>query len=431
VQILEHTFSVDGLSLFFKLLFITLSALAIGASGQLREIAPARRSEYTALVLAATLAMCVASAASDLFLAFLAIQATNILTYFIAGYGKRSEGSIESAVKFMVMSAVAAGLFLYGLAMLFAVTHTLNIQGMHLALVAKPLAIESLGVILILLLLPLAFQVAAFPAHFWAPDVLEGAPTPASAFLSVGPRVAGLAVMIRVMVAVFAQQGASQGQWQVLGSVDWTSMLAFLSGATMLIGTLVAFRQKATKRMIGYLVMADSGFLLLGLLVLDQVGLAALLFSLIVELFALFGIYYVLAFIHDEIDSDQISALRGMLGRAVPECICLVIFLLCFVGLPPFPGFVGSFALIGAAVRHGWTALAVVAVISRAISFAAVGRLIYGLIGDLRVSIHQPVGHSRSRTLFLAALVAPLAVIGVLANVVLEWAGRSLGFILW
>ena len=123
----------------------------------------------------------------------------------------------------------------------------------------------------------------------------------------------------------------------------------------------------------------------MGLLVLDQVGVAALLYNLVVDLFALMGTFYVLAFFFDELKSDQLDALRGMLGRAVPECICLVLFLLCLIGLPPLPGFIGKFALIGAVVRHQWPVLATIAILSMTLSTVAVARLAYHLIGDFAV----------------------------------------------
>lgn len=430
-QIFNHTFMVDGLALFFKVLFIALAFLAVLAASQTQEVSSEKRAEYFTLVLASTLGMSVAAAASNILLAFLALQFVNLLTYFVAGYGKRSAVSIEGAIKYMVLSAVSAGLFLYGIAILFGHAHTLNLYEMHHALVATPLERPVHLVVFLLLTLALAFQTAAFPMYFWAPDVIEGAPTPASGFLSLGTRAAGIAVAIRLFIVVFAQPALSLGQWKILGEVKWTEILALISGLTMLVGALLALRQQAAKRMVGYLLVSQTGFLLLGILVLDQVGVAAILYNLVVELFSLIGIFFVLSFFFDEVRSDRLSDLKGVMGRAVPESICLVLFLLALVGVPPTPGFMGKFTLIGAAVRHQWWFLAGVAIFSSAICTVAVARLTYGLAGDLRQTYLQPFRPSFRRHAFLAGLVVPMLLISLMAEHVLNWAGRSLAFILW
>lgn len=431
--IFSSTLSVDGLSLFFKLFFLVLAGFSIAISSLTREIAPERRAEYCVLILASTLAMCLAASAADLLLAFLALQALNTLSYFLIGYGKRSLFSIEAAVKYMGFSAVSGAFLLYGLAILFSQTHTLNIYEMHRALMAAPLTQEISLVVLILIFLSISAQIAAFPMYFWAPDVLEGMPTPASAFLSAGARATGFAVALRFLLVVFSQPALELGRWQVLGSLDWPKILALLSGFSMVLGALLAFRQKGAKRMVGCLVIAESGYLLIGLLVQDQVGVAALLYNLVIELFALVGIFYVLSFFYDELRSDRLEDLKGMLGRAVPESICLVLFLLCLVGIPPLPGFIGKFALIGAAVRHHWPILAVLAIGSMALSTVAVSRLAFHLIGDFKglTLSTRTVQPNSQRKAFLAIVLVPMLLAGIFANWVLDWAGRSLGFILW
>lgn len=430
-QAFNQALAIDGFSLFFKLFFIVLAFLAVLNSWHTAEIVRDKAAEYSALIVASSLAMCLAASAADMLLAFLSLQFMNVLAYFLAGYGKKSMRSVEAAVKYMIFSVVSAGLLLYGLAILFAHTQTLNIYQMHRALLANGLSQESMLVAFVLIFLSFGFQMASFPMYFWAPDVLEGAPTPASGFLSVGTRAAGIAVAVRFFVVVFAQPALAQGQWQVLGSVDWTRIVGFASGASMLVGSLLALRQTGAKRLVGSLLIASTGFLLMGILVLDQIGLAAILYNLLVELFAVVGVYYVLSYLFDQLQSDQLPKLNGMMGKSVVECICLVLFLLCLVGVPPLPGFIGKFTLIGAAVRHHWWSLATIAVFAMGVSTIAVARLAYGLIGDVRTTIEAPFVTSGTRTRFLAAVLAPLLLLGIFAEPVLDWVGKSLGFILW
>jgi NADH-quinone oxidoreductase subunit N len=429
-QVFGGVLSVDGFSLFFKLIFITLAALTISSVSQTKEINPERRTEYCALVLAAALAMCLVASAADLILAFLSLVFLNIVSYFLAAYGKKSILSTEAAVKYLAFGAVSSAMMLYALAILFASTHSLNIYEMHRALMTTPLPPHVMLVVFMLLFLSLCFQLGAFPMYLLVPDVLEGSPTPISAFLSIGSRAAGFALSTRFLIVVFTQPGLTRGHWKVLGDLDWTQIVELVSALTMAIGALLAFKQNSAKRLVGYLVVAETGFLLTGLLVLDEVGIAALLYNLVIELFALMGTFYVLSFFYDQLQTDRLEDLKGMLKKAVVECICLVLFLLCLVGSPPTPGFIGKFTLIGAAIRHGRIPLAMVGVVAMVISTIAVARLAYHLIGDFQEPI-QPVSIPFARKAFLTAMIVPMAMVGVFADFVFNWAGQSLGFIFW
>lgn len=421
---------LDGFALFFKLIFISLAALTVSSVAHTEEVDRGRKTEFVALVLASALAMCLVASAADLILAYVSLLFLNIVSYFLAAFGRRSILSTEAGVKYLALGSVASALFLYSLAILFAYTHSLNIYQIHKALLSNSLPPHVMLVVFVFILLSLGFQIGAFPMYVVTPDIMEGAPTPAASFLSVGARAAGFAIAIRFLIVVFTQPGLSEGHWQVLGSIDWTRILSLVSGLTMIFGSLLALKQGSAKRLVGYLVVTETGFLLLGLLVLDQVGIAALLYNLVIQLIALTGIFYVLSFVFDEIHSDRISDLRGMLRRAVFECVCLVAFLFCLVGSPPLPGFVGKFTLLGAVIGSGRYALAVVGILAMVISTIAVTRLSYQLAGDFRKAV-VPFQSKLSRKVYLTVLVIPMALVGLFAGVVLKGAGESLGFIFW
>jgi NADH-quinone oxidoreductase subunit N len=423
-QIFYGAVSIDGLSLFFKLVFILLAILTILSVSQSKEVPARHRSEFITLVLGCTFSMCVAAASAELLLSFLALQSVNLMAYIIAGYGKTSIKSTEAAVKYMLFSAVSGFCFLYGAGILFASTHSLNIYEIHKALVASSLSRTEMLAVFMLFVVSLGFQIASFPMSLWAPDILEGSPTPSAGFISVGVRAAGFAVAIRLFVATFTQASGAPGEWKILGEVDWTQILSLLSGLTMAFGALLAFRQTSAKRMVGCLVVAQSGYLLMGLLVLDEVGVAALLYNLVIELFALTGTFYVLAFLFDELGSDQMKDYRGMMVKAVPECICLVLFLLCLVGIPPMPGFLGKFTLIGIVTRHNQLGLAATAIFSMGLSTVSISRLAYSLVGDFRMPTQKVGVQSSRRNAFLASVLIPMLVVGVFAEFFLNLSGR-------
>ena len=429
-QVFNGALSIDGFSLFFKLVFIALASLSILLVSHSKEIGEGRRTEYCALILAATLAMFLVVSASDLIIAYLSLLFLNIVAYFLTAYKGRSLSSTEASVKYLAFGALGSALYLYAIAILFAHTHTLNIYEMHKALLAHPLQAQGFLVVFMLMFLSFGFQIGAFPMNLIVPDVIQGAPTPSSAFLSIGARAAGFAITTRFLIVIFSQPNLSSGQWQVLGELDWTQIMSAVSGLSMLMGALLASRQMSVKRLVGNLVVAETGFLLMGIVVLDDVGITALLFNLVVQLFALMGVFYILSLVYNELNSDCLNDLKGMLRRAVPETVSLILFLFCLVGSPPTPGFIGKFALIGAAIRHGKYYLAMVGILALFISMMAVARLSYCLVGDFR-RLYPPFGQSNSRKSFLALLVIPLLLSGIFANFVFRWAGQSLGFIFW
>lgn len=438
-QLFGQSLSIDGFALFFKLFFIALAALTVGISIHAQEISSDRKSEFCALIVASALAMCLAASAANLLLIFLALQAVQLFGYILTAYRKSSVASTEAAVKQLLFGVVSAGLFLFGIAILFAATKSLNIYEIHRTLATSPLPESTGKVIFGLIFLSLTMQIAAFPSYLWAPDVLEGAPTPVSNFLALGPRVASFAVALRFLLVVFSVQDTNQaGLWRLFPGLEWPSVVALASGLTMACGALLALRQTGAKRLVASLVVAQSGFLLIGLLVLDEVGLAALLYNLLVELFSLTGIFFVLSYLYDRYKSDQLVDLRGAMRASTPECVSLLLFLGALVGLPPFPGFIGKFALVGAAVRHDWNFLAAVAVLCGTLSIVAIARLAFTLVGDFRPGLQTTVasasslaGHDRQRQAILSLLLAGIAALTVFANSVLNWAGQSLRFIFW
>jgi len=422
--------SVDGFALFFKLYAITLAALSILMPGGGREMSPSKRAEHCALVLGAALAVCLVAAASDIILIFLSMQLLFVVGCFLTAHGRRNRSGAEASVKYLVFGVASAFLFLFGAAILFAYTHVFNIYDMHKVLLANPMPAPVAAVAFVMIFFALAFHIVAFPMSLVAPDVLEGAPTPVGAGLSLGARAAGFALAIRMIVVVFAQPSLSKGQWAGMAGFDWIGILAIISGLTMVAGSLLALVQTSAKRLVSYIVVAQTGFLLMGLLVLDEVGISALLFNLVVDLFALSGAYFVISTMYDELGSDRLAGLGGMLHKYPAESISLILFLACAAGLPPLPGFMGKFALTGAAVRHGWYALAVVAIISSALGAVAMGRLSFSLIGRFG----QGDGGERpniQRVAFLASLIIPMIMIGIFAERVLDWAGKSLQFARW
>lgn len=430
-RLFGNTLAIDGLSVFFKLFFVLLAGLTVILTGYTAEIRREKRTEFFAFIVASALAMFIVASSADLLVVFLAFQFMNVLAYFMAGYGKKNIISTEASVKYLLFSVVSGAFFLYAVAILFSHTQTLNMYDMHDVLLNNPLPAATGLVVFVLLFLSLCFYFGAFPMYLWVPDVLQGAPTPATTFLALGVPAAGFAVALRFFIVVFSQPGVAHYQWQILGNLNWTKIVALASGVTMMVGALLALRQQRAKRMLACLVVSHTGFMLMGLLVLDTVGVSALLYNLIVGLFSLVGLFAAFSFLFDHLGSDRLSDFRGVLLKALPESICLLLFLACFVGFPPFPGFIGKFVLIGAVVRDSWYGLSVLAILSLVLLVASFARLAYSLVGVQQSTRVEKLLPEPGQRAFLFGLLVPVILLSFFADLVLSWAGDSLRFILW
>lgn len=431
-QVFAGSAAIDGLTQFFRLLFIGLAGLSILSSTHTREIPESRRVEYQVLILTAALAMCWIASATDLLLAFAAVQLLNGVMYFVAGYSKRCTKSNEAGLKYMIMSSLAGAFLLYGFALLFLRGSLPNLHDLRAALGSSGGMMDRTVIAAFLLILfAICFQLAAFPMNLWAPDVVEGAPTPAGAFILVGSRAAGFALAMRVLLALFTQEG--QPALKPLDALSWQTVTSVIAASSMLIGPLLALRQSSVKRMISALCIGTSGQLLVGLVVLDTSAMGALLYMLLIEMLALAGIFYTLSYFKDQLDSDQLSDFKGVLKKALPESVALILFLLCFVGLPPTPGFLGRFAIIGAAVRGQNVILGLVGIASWVLSVIAVVRLLFQLVGDFATASASEGSFAPSpqRKVFLVGLLVPMFFVTLFSERILLWVGRSVAGIFW
>ncbi len=431
---------LDGLSLFVRLFLILLAGISVLTISSSEEVPRSRSAEYVILVMGATLAASLVVSANDLVLLYVGLLVFTLMCAVLASFGKASVQSTEAGFKYLIFGSAISSFLLIAGGVLFVHAGTANLLEVHNSLMRNPLDLGANSLVFGLFFLVVCSLLGIFPMQFWLPDVLQGAPTPVSGFVSVATRFVGFALGTRVLMMVFATQGES-GDWQSLGSVDWSSTLTFFAGASFVLGGLLSIRQTSAKRLVAYLLMVESGYLLMGMMLLDPHGIAAGLFSLIVTLFASTGVYFVLGYFSDRLGSDEISVLRGATRVSIPAVLALVFFLVCLVGLPPLPGFIGKFTLIGSVINHQRYGLALTAIAGIAMSTVAVVRLALNLVGNyseiFRAGALTPVAAAtaqgrespmveRGTHLLIAVLMVPLLVLAFQSDWVLKWGLRSI-----
>lgn len=428
------SYMFDGVSVFFKALALLVGVFAVFAVQQSKEIKRDLLAESHILICLMVFSVCVAVSAVHLVVLYLAIQMISVSGFFLVSLAKRSAKSIEAGSKYFIFSAVSGVFFLLACLLLFSLSHSLEFQAIHEVFLKTQVAKTSLYVGLFFMLLSIAVQISAFPMYFWSPDVFQGAPTPLSGVVRSLQLIGGIAVLLRFLFSVFSQPILQKGQWSILGEIDWPAMLSWVAGLSLVIGALLAMRQKSTKRLLGSIVVSNSGVLLLGLIAMNQIGISALLYTLVVEVFSLIGAYLVLARIFDKIQSDSLDDFKKGVGIGSIDCICLVIFIGSLVGLPPLPGAIGRLALIGNLYSNGWHALSLIAVLTTAINCLSGFQIAFSLFQSAQTPGEEQVKQSESsmfQHMLLATLVMPIGILTVFSNGLLRWASHYLQVILW
>lgn len=444
-KLFAGTVVLDGISLFSRLFLIILSAMSILSMSGSLEVPSRRRSEFTILMLGGTVASSLMTSSNNLMLMYLALLLLGLLGATLSSFGKESVLSTEAGFKYLLFSSLTAILYLFAAGVLFLHTGSADLNEIHRDLLVHPLSLGQNIMVFAFLFFVVSSFLGIFPMHFWLPDVLQGAPTPVSSFLSIVSRMSGFILGVRLYLSVFSQTGGEGGGWTSLGAIDWSSTLSVFATASFLLGGLLSLRQSSAKRLVAYLIMVESTYLLLGMLVLDPLGIAAGLYSLIITLFASLGVFYVLSFFRDHLGSDDLSDLRKATRVSVPGVLALVFFLICLVGLPPLPGFVGKFTLIGSVIQSERYGLAAAAVAATAFSTVAVLRLAVILVGDFAETVRWTAlsageslgmaasysgnatspGSARFRAILLVLLL-PLVVLAFQSDWVLGWSLRSI-----
>jgi NADH-quinone oxidoreductase subunit N len=363
--------AVDPFALFFKLIAIGTVALVVLASVPYLQGRTPYRGEFYALLVFAGLAICLASSATDLISVYLSMEFLSITSYVLAGYLRGDEKSSEAGIKYFLYGAVTSAAMLYGMSLLYGATGTTNLSGIAQALGASE-AGTKLNWLAIAAIIPLlagfSFKIVLAPFHQWAPDTYEGAPTPITAFLSVGSKAAGFAILMRVFLTALA--GFRWG-------LGWMAFLMSLSIISMALGNLIALRQTDIKRMLAYSSIAQAGYIIIGFVSLAPgvensfLGINGSLFYLFAYLFTNLAAFSAVIAFESATGSTEIADYRGLVQRSPVIAGVLLIALLSLAGVPGTGGFLGKFFVFGSAIQMPLAqtfALAVVGIITSVIA---------------------------------------------------------------
>jgi len=405
--------AVDGFATFFKVIFLVVALLTVLMSHRYLAVERVSAGEYHFLILCATLGMMVMAAATDLISAFIGLETMAVSFYILTGYIKPNPRSNEAAVKYFLLGAFSLAILLYGMSLLYGVSGTTHLLAMA-PVFAGQAHDPRLLLAVVLIVAGLGFKIAAAPFHMWAPDVYEGAPTPITAFLSVGSKAASFAMLLRIF-----------GQGLPALVTDWALLFEVLAIVTMTVGNVAAMTQSNIKRMLAYSSIAHAGYVLIGVVAGTTRGVSAALFYVAAYALMQLGAFAVLILLRraDAI-GDELKDLSGLSGRQPLAAFAMLLFLLSLGGTPPTAGFMGKFRLFAAAIDSGHVALAVIGVLNSVLSLYYYLRIVMFMYQRGEV-----VGPEPRFTPLLASVVAVAAVgtllLGVYPTVLIDAADAS------
>ena len=422
--------AVDPFAVFFKIIIGVCSFLIILFSLSSAEVQGAARyrGEYFSLLLALTLGMYLMAGSANLLMMVLALELTSLTSYVLAGYTKDANDSSEASLKYIIYGALSSGLMLYGISIVYGLTGATDVYAINSALSAGQVNEMALLIASILIIAGFGYKISAVPFHFWTPDVYQGAPVTITAFLSVASKAAGFAMMIRFFKVSFIDSsgvGLPEGMWTSLQGFEWNNLFAILSVLTMTLGNLVAVWQNNLKRLLAYSSIAHAGYMLMGVVILSDKGIAAVLIYFVVYLFMNLGAFFVVMLVANKTGSEDIDSYKGLGYRSPLIGVAMVIFFISLTGLPPTAGFIGKLYLFIALLDAQWIWLAVVGALNSVISLYYYVRVLRNMFLRDPEKDTGPLHFSVPQIALLLVLLIPTLLLGLYFGPIVDWANAS------
>ena len=410
----------DNFGLFVTGILIVVGLLSLAFSGPAIERERLPGGEYYALMLFAVAGMMLMATATDLVVIFLALEVLSLAVYVLTGIRRDSPVATEAALKYFLLGAFSSAFFLYGIALTYGLAGSTRLDRIGSLMAAQALAPTPMQLLALgFLLVGFAFKVSAVPFHMWTPDAYEGAPSAVTGFMSTGVKAAAFAAFVRVFLAAFDPLRH-----------EWWIVLWVIAAATMIVGTVVGVSQTNVKRMLAYSSIAHGGYLLVALLSANDVGKGAVLFYLLAYAVTNLGAFGVIAVLESaEGANDQVRDYAGLWDAHPVLAALMTLFLLSLGGFPPLAGFIAKWYVFSAAVKAGYTGLAIIGVLTSVVSVFFYLRIVVMMY---MTPSDTPARFPAVPRMAGAALIASAILVfylGILPTRVIDWAAASIATI--
>jgi NADH-quinone oxidoreductase subunit N len=349
---------IDRFALFFNWMFLAASTIVAIISYRVLKVEREPVGEYYGLLLLANAGMFFLATGVDLITIAVGLELMALCFYILVGFARSDKRSNEAALKYLLLGAFSTGFLLYGFSLLYGLSASTKLTEITNAIAARggtdPIVFLAVATTAVGLL----FKISAVPFHMWAPDAYEGAPTPVTAYLSVGSKAASFALLVRLFLGPLSPARSA-----------WEPLLIVVAILTLTVGNLAAITQDNVKRLLAYSSISHAGYILLGLIAGNETGIQGIAVYVLVYTFMTLGAFLVVAAMRREgVPGDTIDDLNGLMKRQPGYAIWMLIFLVSLAGLPPLAGFIGKYYIFWALIETGHYALAVIGVLYAAVA---------------------------------------------------------------
>ena len=421
---------IDPFSSFMKIIIILSTLLVIVASWVNDELEKYRKGEYFTIMGIMVMGLFLMTSSVDIIMLYISIEVVSIMSFVLAAYLKLDTRSNEAGLKYVIYGAFSSGVMLFGLSIVYGLAGSTNYFAIQDTLSSLDgSANPALIMALLMIFAGFGYKISSVPFHFWTPDVYEGSPSTITAYLSVAPKAAGFAMIIRFFHQVFSDSIGLTSN--AIGSTDlpWPEILGVLAVVTMTMGNLVAIQQKSIKRMLAYSSIAHAGYMMLALPVLSMEAVESVMIYLFIYVFMNLGAFFIVIFVKNKTGGESFEDFEGLGWKMPIVGAFMTLFMLSLTGLPPTAGFVGKLyifkTLVGAGSEFLWLVVAggVNSVISLYYYFHVVKVMFLG--GKRSDVITYPPSTMFGLMIFTAV---PSLLLGLYWNPLASWVKDSLVF---
>lgn len=422
VHVFFNAVTIDQFSTLVKIIMVIGTMGSILLSRTSKDIYTNLKSEFVILAVGVLIGGMLLASANNMLTMYLGIEILSILSYVMATLKRDESTSAEAGLKYILYGGLTAGIALFGMSHIYGALGSIqfvdvvdkvgSLQGIQLYIVMASFVLFFAG---------LGYKISAFPFHMWSPDVYQGAPIPVTTFFSIVPKLAGIAALIRVSMVFFTNNTILMN--------SWVGLILVVAAMTMTVGNVTAIGQNSVKRMLAFSSIGHVGLMILGVAVLNEAGIRAIIFYGIVYMFMTFCAFYITSYLNDQYGTDNYDVFRGLIYKNPLMALIMVGTLLSLAGIPPFSGFVAKFNIFNIVIEKKYYGIAIVAAINSVISLYYYVRLAKVIIFGKADSNEEVVGFTRFNQTVILALFVPVVLLGIFWDKVFTLAGSAAIFI--
>ncbi len=422
VHIFHNAITIDAFSTLVKIIMVLGTMGAIWLARSSRDIYTNLKSEFAIMAVGVLIGGMLLASANNMLTLYLGIETLSILSYVMSSFKRDDATSTEAGMKYALYGGLSAGVALFGISHLYGTLG--SIQFMEMMPKLAGLQGGSLAIVLISFLMffvGIGYKISLFPFHMWTPDVYQGSPIPVTSFFAIVPKMAGLAALVRVSFVFFSDGSAL--------TVSWTGLLLVISAMTMTVGNVTAIGQSSVKRLLAFSSIGQVGMMILGVVVLNEVGVQAILFYGISYLFMTLIAFYVTSHLSDMYGTDTYDVFKGLVYKHPVMAIIMASVLFSLAGMPPFSGFIAKFNIFSVVIEKKYYGIAIVAAVNSVISLYYYMKLAKVMVFGKSDGEERVLGFTFQNQAVIVALFIPVVVLGIFWEQVMVLSGNATLFI--